>query len=188
MQRHPYLLALSAAAVIATVGTACGTGGAQPTVTVSPTTSPTGEGRLSQQDRSWLTEIHQVNLAEVELGNLAEKKGATSAVRSVGRRLANDHTHLEDKVTSVARRVGVSLPGSVAPADAEVAKRLKEESGKAFDQDYLATMASGHEKAIADTKTQISQGSSQQVIALAKQALPHLREHLAMVRKAQSSG
>ncbi|MFL6056355.1 MAG: DUF4142 domain-containing protein [Actinoallomurus sp.] len=193
MQRHPYLLAIPAAALIAAAGTACGAGAAKPMVptvspTSSPTASPTAHGQVSAQDRSWLTEIHQVNLAEVEVGNLAEKKGATSTVRSAGRRLAHDHSHLDDKTTSVARQVGVSLPGAVAPADAKVADRLKTESGKTFDQDFLAAMVSGHEKAIADTKTQISQGSSPQVVALAKEALPHLREHLAMLRKAQSSG
>ncbi|MCO5968589.1 DUF4142 domain-containing protein [Actinoallomurus soli] len=192
MQRHPYLLALSAAAVLAAAGAACGAGGAQPSgVTASPTVSPTASpapGRLSEQDRTWLADIHQANLAEVEAGGLAQKKGATKAVRDAGRKLATDHTHLDRKVVATARRLGVSLPSTPAPADTNAADRMRNESGKTFDQDFLSTMISGHEGAIAKTKKQISQGSSPEVVALAKQTLPHLQDHLAMLRKAQSSG
>lgn len=196
MQRHPYLLALPAAALITAAGTACGAGAAKPTVptvsptgspTASPTASSTAHGEVSAQDRSWLTEIHQANLAEVELGDLAEKKGSTPAVRSAGRMLATEHTDFDAKVTRVAGRLGVPLPTALAPADATAANRLRGETGKSFDQDFLAAMVSGHEKAIADTKTQISQGSSPQVIALAKEALPHLRKHLAVLKKVQAS-
>jgi putative membrane protein len=193
MQRHLYLLALPAAALVAAAGTACATGTAKPSAvpvppTISPTISPTTRGQMSAQDRNWLTEIHQANLAEVEMGDIAQKKGSTPAVRSAGRTLATEHTDFDAKVTRVAGRLGVSLPPALAPADAAAANRLRGETGKTFDQDFLATMVSGHEKAIADTKAQIAQGSSPQVIALAKEALPDLRKHLAMLKKAQASG
>jgi putative membrane protein len=195
MQRHSYLLALPLAALVASAGTACSSGAAKPAVpTVSPTSgsptmgSPTAQGRPSAQDRTWLSGIHQANLAEVEAGGLAAKKGATSAVRSIGRMLSTDHTQFDDKVTNAARRLGVSLPTAAAPSDAAAAQRMRGESGRTFDRDFLSTMISGHEKAIANTRTQISQGSSPEAVALAKEALPHLRHHLAALRKAQSSG
>ncbi|GAA0368599.1 DUF4142 domain-containing protein [Actinoallomurus spadix] len=193
MQRHGYLLALPAAAVLAAAGTACGAGGAQPsartaTPAVSPTASPAATGQPSEQDRTWLADIHQANLAEVEAGGLAAKKGATKAVREAGRKLVKDHTGLDRKVVATARRLGVSLPTTPAPADTNAADRMRNESGKTFDQDFLSTMISGHEGAIAKTKRQVSQGASPEVVSLAKQTLPHLQDHLAMLRKAQSSG
>jgi putative membrane protein len=195
MQRHPYLLILPAAALVAAAATACGSGAAKPAApTVSPTMgtptmgSPTAHGGVSAQDRAWLTEIHQANIAEVQAGSLAAKKGATTAVRSAGRMLSTEHTQFDDKVRRTARRLGVSLPAAVAPTDAAAAQRLRGRTGREFDQDFLSTMISGHEQAIAQTQAQISQGSSPQVVALAKEALPHLRHHLAALRKAQSSG
>jgi putative membrane protein len=185
MQRHPYLLALPAAAAIAMAGMACGTSAAQPT---GATVSPTSRGQVSAQDRGWLTEAHQANLAEIEVGGLARKKGTTSAVRSSGRMLVTDHTAFDGKVTRLAEHLGVSLPKTPAPADVAAAHRMRRQSGKSFDQDFLSTMVSGHQKVIADTRTEVSQGSSARVVALAKQALPELRKHLATLRKAQTSG
>jgi putative membrane protein len=201
MWRHPYLRALPAAAAIfttavtvtagpasgvtVTAGPASGTAAAGPT---SVTISPTSRAPVSAQDRAWLGEAHQANLAEIEVGDLAGKKGTTSEVRTAGRMLVTDHTAFDGKVTHLAGRLGVSLPKTPTPADATVATRLRNESGKTFDQDFLSTMVSGHQKVIADTRTQVSQGSSARVIALAKQALPELRKHLAMLKKAQTSG
>ncbi|MEV0403848.1 DUF4142 domain-containing protein [Actinoallomurus sp. NPDC050550] len=191
MQRHPYLRALPAAAAIVTTAVtvtaapAFGAGAARPT---SVTAAPTSRAPVSAQDRAWLREAHQANLAEIDAGGLAQKKGTTPAVRSAGRMLVTDHTAFDGKVTRLAERLGVSLPKTPTPEDAAAADRLQKESGKAFDQDFLSTMASGHQKVIADTRTQVSQGSSPRVIALAKKALPELRKHLAMVRKAETSG
>jgi putative membrane protein len=191
MRRHPYLRALpAAAAIVMTAVTvravpASGAGVARPT---SVTVAPTPRAPVSAQDRAWLREAHQANLAEIDVGGLAQKKGATPEVRSVGRMLVTDHTAFDGKVTRLAERLGVSLPKTPTSADTAAADRLKKESGKTFDQDFLSTMASGHQQVIADTRTQISQGSSARVIALAKKALPELRKHLAMVRKAETSG
>ncbi|GAA4634094.1 DUF4142 domain-containing protein [Actinoallomurus vinaceus] len=191
MRRHLHLRALPAAAAIVTaavtvtVAPASGAGAAGPT---SVTVAPASRAPVSAQDRAWLREAHQANLAEIDVGELAGKKGATSEVRSAGRMLVTDHTAFDGKVTRLAERLGVSLPKTPTPADTAAADRLRNESGKAFDQDFLSTMVSGHRKVIADTRTQVSQGSSTRVIALAKNALPELRKHLAMLRKTQTSG
>ncbi|MCO6011232.1 DUF4142 domain-containing protein [Actinoallomurus purpureus] len=189
MQRNPYVRALPAAAAMVmtavTVTAGPASGAARPT---SVMVSPTSRAPVSAQDRAWLREAHQANLAEIEVGELAGKKGTTAEVRSAGRMLVSDHTAFDGKVTRLAERLGVSLPKTPTPADATVASRLRNESGKTFDQNFLSTMVGGHQKVIADTRTQVSQGSSPQVIALAKHALPELRTHLAMLRKTQTSG
>jgi putative membrane protein len=196
MERHRYLLVVPAAALVIVAAAACGSSGhAQPTgamasaspSAVSPSVSGS-QGRVSAQDRRWLAEAHQVNLAEVQAGELAVKKGGTPAVRSAGQMLVTDHTKLDREVTRVADSLGITLPKSVPPDLAAAADRLANESGSKFDQDFLATMVTGHQKMISDTQTQISQGSNPQIVALAKKALPDLRKHLNMLRKAQTSG
>lgn len=169
-----------AAAVVAGAG-ACSTGTAAHTASES-TPSP------SSRDRTWLTGIHQANLAEVEVGELAKKKGGSAAVRAAGAMLVTDHTASDTEVTRVAKSLRVTLPSAATAADAAAASRLADEAGVQFDQDFVATMITGHQKAIADTQAEIGQGSAEPVRSLARSTLPTLRKHVTTLRKAASTG
>lgn len=200
MKRHRYLPALPAAALVLAAAAGCGgTGssehggnidhpaGASSPASMAPSASAPAR-HLSAQDRTWLTFIHQVNLAEVTAGELAQKKGGTAAVRSAGKMLTTDHEALDAKVTKVAGGLGVSLPGSAPPDQEALAKKLENESGKRFDQDFLSNMITGHQQAIAKTQAEVGQGSAPEVKNLAQMALPDLKKHLSTLQKAQHSG
>jgi putative membrane protein len=184
MKRH---LTTIAAATLALAGTAacpaCSAGEA--THSANTTTSSPA---VPKGDRAWLASVHQANLAEIEVGELARKKGGTPAVRAAGAMLVTDHTASDKQVAQVARDLNVTLPGSAAPADAATASRLGNESGGQFDHDFVAAMRTGHEKAIALTRTEIGKGSVPQVKTLARSTLPVLRKHLNMLRQAATTG
>ena len=194
---RPPAIASTAAAVVAAVvaaGTAaCGndtgspSSGSSPaaaTMSAQPTGSPTATGRLSAQDKKWMTMIHQVNLAEIEVGRLAQRKGTTAQVRSLGRTFVDDHTMLDRKVVSVSRSLNITLPSGVMPDQAELARKLAQMSGRQFNDTFVSTSITGHQDAIAATKTEISRGSNPMVISVARQALPVLQKHLTMSKKA----
>jgi putative membrane protein len=167
---------LAVVALLLMASTAFGSSATQSTTTVSA------------QDRAWLAEAHRANLAEVQVGKLAEKKGGTPAVRSVGAVLVGDHTKFDIEVTRAAHDLGVRLPKTAMPDDITAAGRLSNESGSLFDRDFLSTMITGHEQVIVDTKAEIRKGSSSQVISLAQAALPVLYKHLNLLEKARSTG
>lgn len=175
-----------AAAAALVLAASAGCAGRASAAAVIGAASPTP--RVSTADHAWLRIAHQANLAEVQAGELARKKGTTSAIRAAGTMLVTDHTKLDDKVVAVARDLGVSLPNAAAPEDADAANRFADESGGAFDHDFTATLATGHQKVIGATENEIREGSARQVVALAKQSLPTLRKHLATLQKASSSG
>ena len=172
----PLLIALGACSV--------GGGGRQAAVT-----APAGTGGpVSTADEAWLTMIHQADLADVQYGRLAERKGATSAVRHAGSMLATGHAALDKKVIHVAGTVGVALPATERADQLALAQRLQKEPGSGFDRAFVTAMAADHEKAIAATESETKNGSSPEVTALARAALPDLREHLAMLRRANPVG
>ena len=200
MKRYRYLPAFPAVAFVAAAAAGCGGtgtsshGGAidrsaamSSVASMSPAT-PAPAQRPSAQDRGWLAFAHQVNLAEVAAGELAQKKGGTAAVRSAGKMLVTDHQRLDAKVTALARKLDVTLPKTVSPDDKALARKLESESGKKFDRDFLAAMITGHRHAIAKTKAEIAQGSSPEVKSLARSALPDLTKHLTTMRKIRHSG
>jgi putative membrane protein len=173
-------------ALLLTALGACGAGGGGRQVAV---TVPVSSGApVSSGDRAWLAAIHQADLADVQHGRLAERKGATAAVRHAGSMLAADHTAFDQKVTGVAGGLGVELPRTERPEQLVLAQRLQKESGSRFDHDFVAAMVEEHKKAIAAAGEEVRYGSSPDVTALARTALPALREHLSMLRKASPVG
>jgi putative membrane protein len=138
---------------------------------------------VSEQDRTWLAAVHRADLADVRLGRLAERKGGTAAVRHAGDMLAAEHAEFDTKVTRVADALGTEGARYRAVAD-----RLEKESGGRFDADFVATLAADHESLIAATEEEIRAGSAPTVKDLARTALPDLRRHLSMLRKANPVG
>jgi putative membrane protein len=143
---------------------------------------------VSAADRAWLAETHRAGLANVQYGRLAQRKGATAAVREAGGALAADHDRLDRKVASLAGRLHVGLPESAGTVRLAAARRLDGESGSRFDRDFTTTLAGEHREAIAHAEQEVRRGSSPEVIALARAALPELRRHLAMLRRADPVG
>jgi putative membrane protein len=176
MKRISYGLAV--AAVTLAGGAACAAGGA---TQVASTSALSG-------DRAWLAAVHQANLAEVQAGEQAEKKGGTAAVRAAGAMLVTDHVASDAQVNRVATRLKLTLPSSALPADAAVVSRLADETGVQFDLDFVAAMTTGHLKLIGATRTELAQGSVPQIKTLAQSTLPVLREHLSALRRAAAAG
>ncbi|MDN3359893.1 DUF4142 domain-containing protein [Actinomadura sp. DC4] len=163
---------------------ACGTGGGRQ----AGVTTVSSGASVSAADEAWLTTIHQADLAGVQYGRLAERKGATTAVRHAGSTLAAGHAALDEKVIHVADTLGVGLPANERISQLVLAQRLQKESGSRFDRVFVAAMAQEHEKTVDGTAKEVRSGSSPEVTALARIALPDLREHLTMLRRANPVG
>jgi putative membrane protein len=163
---------------------ACGAGS---TGRDAATTSSTSAS-VSAADRGWLTETHQSGLANIQYGRLAQRKGVTAAVREAGRTLASDNDAFDKRVVRVAKKLDVKLPRSPGAERLAVARRLDNESGSRFDRDFTATLAEEHRRALARAEEQVRGGSSPEVTGLARAAVPTLRRHLDMLRRASPVG
>jgi putative membrane protein len=178
--RRAVVLGLVLAGLLAGAA-ACGTAQAGRMASVSPE-------HLSARDLGWLNEAHQANLAEVDAGQLAETNASTAGIRSVGATLVRDHTALDARFIQVAARLKVSLVQYLTVLQTETGDRLSQELGFTFDHDFTGSMMTAHESLIAATRAEMVRGSSPPVIALARQALPVLEEHLRMLRAVAASG
>ncbi|NVI86616.1 DUF4142 domain-containing protein [Actinomadura sp. BRA 177] len=173
-------LALAAAAVVAAPA-ACSTEAHDTRPDRSLPSSPLPG---NEQDRTWLKSAHQANLAEISAGQIAQEKGTTTEIRSLGQMITQDHRALDEQLKQLAGRLGVEVPRSPTAQQQLTLDELKSSSGRSFDNQWLIAMAHAHEKAIAATKTEISMGSAE-VKALAEKALPVLEKHLARIKVAQ---
>ncbi|MCX4470924.1 DUF4142 domain-containing protein [Micromonospora sp. NBC_01655] len=158
-------------------------------VGLAPATAAQAAAQPSTQDTQYLQALHQVNLTEIETGNLAQQKGQNQQVKDLGAQFVTDHTQLDQTVQSTAQQLNVQLPNAPNADQQQVVDRLKNLSGAEFDKAWVTAELAGHVQAIQATQTEISQGSEQSVVQLAQNALPVLQAHYdALVALAQTLG
>ncbi|GAA4593175.1 hypothetical protein GCM10023194_56820 [Planotetraspora phitsanulokensis] len=140
---------------------------------------------VNEQDRTFLLEAHQGNLAEIKAGQLAQKQATTEAVRGMGARLIRDHEALDDEVRRVADKVGVTLPDEPSNEQQAALEQVSDKKGAEFDRAWTASQITGHRKTLAAVATELSNGSSEQVKQLARDAKPVVQEHLDLLESIQ---
>jgi putative membrane protein len=137
----------------------------------------------AKPDKTFLADAIQINLAEISVGDLAQKNGGSDDVKSFGKMLVDDHTASNSKATSIAQANGITPPAEPKAADKKKYEELKNLSGKEFDRAFANAMVEGHKEAIAKFET-VSKGNDD-IAKFAQETLPTLRKHL---KTAQSLG
>jgi len=117
-------------------------------------------------------------LAEVELGNLAQKKSQNPAVQEFGAMMVKDHSQANDKLKSLAQSKGVSLPSSPSMSQGATKAELEMLSGQGFDKSYIKGMIKDHKEDIAEFNKEATSGQDPDAKAFAAATLPTLKEHL----------
>lgn len=81
-------------------------------------------------DSQILSKLHQINLMEIQLGQLAQQKASSAKVKSFGERLVRDHQMADREVAALAQKRNIEL---VAPQP-----RASDEAQKLRMQDQMA--------------------------------------------------
>lgn len=138
----------------------------------------------SMSDKQWVRTAIETNQAEIAAAHLALTHSDSQDVKQFAHRMIHDHTQLNLQMKPLAQQLDVQVaPGEVTAHQQQVADQLKGLHGKAFDQQYIAAMVKGHEKAVHETQTEASQSQFPPVKNAAKKALPVLQTHLRLARK-----
>ena len=131
----------------------------------------------SKADQTFLQDAIQGNLAEVQMGHLAQQKGQTDAVKSYGEMLVTDHSANNEKATQLAEQNGMSAPNepnAKQKANYEMLSRL---SGAAFDRQFAKMMVMDHKKNLGVFKREAAK-KNDPLGQYASETLPVLEKHL----------
>jgi putative membrane protein len=143
-------------------------------------------GSANRRDAVFAQEAAAGGMAEVKLGQLAQEKGSSEAVKAFGKRMEIDHSKAGDQLKEVASKNNITLPNDVNEKDRTTYDRLSKLSGAAFDQAYASGMVTDHENVIAQFKKEASSGTNSDVKKFASQTLPTLEVHLKQAREMEN--
>jgi putative membrane protein len=116
------------------------------------------------------------DIAEIDVGKLAQEKGQSDAVKQYGAMLVKDHGAHKAKAEEVAGKLGVTPPTGSSFGEKATYAKLKLLSGASFDKSFAKSMVSDHQADIKDYKKEASKNDA--AGQLAKETLPVLRHHL----------
>jgi putative membrane protein len=139
----------------------------------------------AKSDTTFLTEAIQINLAEISVGDLAQKNAGNDDVKSFGKMLVDDHTASNTKATSLAQSNGVTPPTEPKAADKQKHDELARLSGADFDREFAKAMVKGHEEAIS--KFEAASKGDDDIAKFAQETLPTLQKHLKTAQSLESS-
>jgi putative membrane protein len=140
---------------------------------------------LSAQDRTFAREAAQADLAEIELGQLAEQKATNQSVKQFAQKIVADHQQNNNQFKEIAQKLNLTLPTTLSAKDQTLKSQLESKSGQAFDRDYVRHMVTGHEQAIKLFQRQANSGTNPELKNFASQTLPTLQEHLKMAKQTE---
>ena len=133
-------------------------------------------------DQSFYKDAAEGGLAEVQLGQLAQDKGQSTAVKQYGQMMVHDHTAANDKLKSVAAGKGIDLPTSPGVGQMATKAKLQLLSGDSFDKSFISTMVQDHKDTIELFQKEVSNGQDPEAKAFAKATLPTLKTHMKKIQ------
>lgn len=131
-----------------------------------------------KDDSEYLVDIAEVNLAEIEIGKLAQQKSTNPEVKKFGKMLVDEHTKSAGEVSALAKSKNFTLPTSLTEEGQEEYKKLNEKSGLDFDKKFADMMIDGHEKAIEELQKAIKDAKDQDIKLWASNNIAPLTAHL----------
>ena len=136
----------------------------------------------TKEDQTFLTKAIEGNLAEIEMGKLAQQKAASDQVKQFGSRMVDDHSKANDELKQVASGKGMTLPTDLDAAHKAKMAKMQKLSGAAFDRAYMDEMLADHKKDVSEFQKEASSGKDSDIKGFASKTLPTLQDHLKMAQ------
>jgi putative membrane protein len=145
-------------------------------------TAASGADKVSEV---FIRDAIQGNLAEIQMGQLAEEKTESAEVKSYGQMLVTDHSVSNEQAEKVAKQIGVTVPTELSVSQKSTYDRMSKLSGTAFDRAFVAAMIAGHKANIARFQNE-ARKKNEPAADFANQMLPTLKKHLDAAQKLET--
>ncbi|WP_163399077.1 DUF4142 domain-containing protein [Flavobacterium fluviatile] len=140
-----------------------------------------------EDDSEFLVDATEINLAEIEIGKLAQTKSTNPEVKKFGKMLVDEHTKSAAEVKAIADKRNFSLPASITEEGQDEYDKLNEKTGVDFDKKFADMMVDGHEKAIDKFNKAAENATDQEIKTWASNNVTALTAHLQHAKQLKES-
>ena len=130
-----------------------------------------------EDDSDYLVFAADVNMKEIQMGQLAQQKSTNAEVRSYAEMMINDHNKALEELKKTAEAKNISLPTALSEDAQEAYDDLNDEKAEDFDKKYVNMMVDGHEKTIKKMEKASEKANDEEIRMWAADMLPTLRTH-----------
>jgi len=149
------------------------------------TANTAGVNTGTTNDAMFLKKAAEINLEEIRVGRLAERKGTTAGIKNMGKMLENDHAQSLNELTGLAMKKSVTIPQELDSNAQSDYRDLDDKYAKAFDKKFCDMMVNGHQDAIDLFEKEASLTTDADIKNWATKTLPVLHKHLDEAMKCQ---
>jgi putative membrane protein len=133
-------------------------------------------------DEQFVADTLRGNMAEVDLGRLAQEKAENAEVKKFGQRMVSDHGKALDSLKTLARQKSYDVPEELDAKHKAERDKLAKMSGGAFDRAFMQTMIENHRKTADKLRAHARSSADADVKAWAAKTLPTVEEHLKLAQ------
>jgi putative membrane protein len=134
--------------------------------------------RTGEKDAQFLVDAAEINLEEIQLGQLAQSKGMTAEVKELGKMMETAHKKGMAEVKNLAMQKNIEIPTTLTENGMEAYQKLSEKTGTDFDKSYADMMVKGHKDAIDKFEKASKDATDGDIMRWATTMLPELNTHL----------
>ena len=148
----------------------------------------TGSAKMMRSpDLKFAAAAARINVAQIELGQIASEKGSNPEVKSFGALMATDYKPTAAKLQEIAARERITLPASFMARDQSLKVKVENLKGDRFDRAYIKAMVKDQKQDVKLFQKEAGKGSDPQIKGFASECLPVLQSHLEKAKAAQAA-
>lgn len=140
-------------------------------------------GPLTASDRDLIERVRLAGLWELPAAEQAMKKSSSKAVKEAADHLIVGHKDLDQRVRTVATRLGVELPDEPNPQQKGWLQQMNAAQGKEFDRTWANLLRSAHGKIFPAIGTVRNSTQNTLVRQLASDTNQTVLDHITMLEK-----
>ena len=133
------------------------------------------ESNKQEKDAQFVVNAAEMNIEEIQLGQLAQQKGSSTHVKELGKMMVAMHTKSQSDLAVMANNKFISIPTSPTDDAMDAYNKLNEKTGADFDKAYADMMVDKHKDAIKTFEKASSDCEDTDIKNWASTSLPDLR-------------
>ncbi len=138
-------------------------------------------------DQSFLKKTLEDNVAQVQMGQLAQQKSSSDDVKQFGQKMAQIHEQLNDQLKPIAQKLEVSQPKGPSKKDKQKIEQMQALSGADFDTAFIKAMLDDQQADLKNFKDEAQGSQNPNVQQVAKMDEPVLTQHLQILEQLAQS-